>query len=147
MEEKNMEWCNLFPKDKIPTFQQITEYVNHPAFLELDSKLRELYGIEPAIEYSRCSMQPGWNLKYKKSGKALCTVYPAVGYYLVLLAIGNNEMTEAELFMASCTGYVRDVFQRTEVSNGAKWLMLEIRELQAVEDLIGLVMIRKRPKK
>ncbi|WP_423245054.1 DUF3788 family protein [Heliorestis acidaminivorans] len=26
------------------------------------------------MTYSKCSAQPGWNVKYKKSGKSLCTL-------------------------------------------------------------------------
>lgn len=141
-----MDWSELYPKSKEPTFQQILEYVNSIAFQELDSRLRTLYQIEPSIEYSSCSMQPGWNVKYKKSGKALCTVYPVSGYFLVLIAIGNKEMTEAEIYITSCSEYTRELFQRTEFSNGAKWLMMEIRDTSVVEDLVGLVKIRKHPK-
>ncbi|KAB2952754.1 DUF3788 family protein [Heliorestis acidaminivorans] len=36
--------------------------------------MEEAYQAKPHITYSKCSAQPGWNVKYKKSGKSLCTL-------------------------------------------------------------------------
>ena len=54
----------------------------------------------------------GWNVKYKKSGKSLCTLYPKQGYILALMPVGLREMNEAELLMPSCTQYTRTLFEQ-----------------------------------
>ncbi len=42
------------------------------------------------LEYSKCSLKPGWNVKYKKSGKALCALYPMEDYFIDAGEIGKN---------------------------------------------------------
>ena len=43
--------------------------------------LQSSYGSVPLIQYSGCSAAPGWNVKYRKGGKALCTLYPDDSFF------------------------------------------------------------------
>lgn len=141
-----MEWSGLFTKEQQPTLQQIDDYINNPLWSQFNSKIQMDYQIQPTLEYSSCSMQQGWNIKYKKSGRSLCTLYPMEGYFIVLVVIGMKEMSETELFMAVCSEYVRKLFADTQTGNGMKWLMLEVKNKEVLEDVIGLIHIRKQPK-
>ena len=94
-----MDWNMLYTNGDAPSLKQIAEYIDNPLWAEFDSRIRSAYRIEPYMDYSRCSMQPGWNIKYKKSGKSLCTCYPMQGYFIALVVIGSRELTEAELLM------------------------------------------------
>lgn len=85
----------------------------------------------------------GWNMKYKKSGKSLCTLYPMRGYYIALVVIGRKEMIEAELLMPLCSDYVQTVFHDTKTGNGQKWLMIDVREREVLEDVLNLIQLRK----
>lgn len=73
------------------------------------------------MEYSRCSMQAGWNIKYKKGGKSLCTLYPMQGYFIALVVVGSHELMEAEFLMPQCSDYVQTVFKNTKTGNGQKY--------------------------
>ena len=48
------------------------------------------------IAYSNCAMDNnvwrGWNIKYQKSGKSLCTIYPQQGYFLALVPCKSFEV-------------------------------------------------------
>jgi len=83
----------------------------------------------------------GWNIKYKKSSKSICTLYPKEGYLQILLAIGAREMNEAELLMPSCTEYTQGLFEVKEV-NGAKYLGFEVRDDNVLQDVKNLADIR-----
>lgn len=76
-----MEWSALYTSENQPSLEMSAEYINNPLWMEFHSRIQSKYQIEPRMEYSRCSMQAGWNMKYKKSGKTLCTHYPMRGYY------------------------------------------------------------------
>jgi hypothetical protein len=51
--------------------------------------------VKPKLSYSGCSMDggawKGWNVKYKKSGKVLCSLYPKQGYFLALVPFEGNS--------------------------------------------------------
>ncbi len=93
---------------------------------------------------SRCSMQAGWNIKYKKGGKSLCTLYPMQGYFIALVVVGSHELTEAEFLMPQCSDYVQTVFKNTKTGNGQKWLMLDVRDREIMDDVFSLINLRKR---
>ena len=48
-----------------PDISQLGSRINSPLFDQLRTVLEEGYRVSPRIEYSRCSMEPGWNIKYK----------------------------------------------------------------------------------
>ena len=66
------------------------------------------------------------------------------GYFIALVVVGSHELTEAELLMPLCSDYVQTVFKNTKIGNGQKWLMLEVRDREIMEDVFSLINLRKR---
>jgi hypothetical protein len=91
-------------------------------------------------------MQKGWNVKYRKSGKSICTLYPMNGYFIALVVIGNKELPDAELIMPSCSQYVQQLFNKTSSLPMGRWLMIEVREGCVLEDVLKLTQLRVKPK-
>lgn len=139
-----MKWDMLYAKAAPPTWEQIAEYIDNPLWEDFNERLQSVYQVKPCMEYSCCSMQAGWNVKYRKSGKALCTLYPMEGYFIALVVVGPRELTEAELLIPLCSDYVQTVFQNTKAGNGQKWLMLDVRNHETIEDVFRLIYLRKR---
>ena len=139
-----MDWNMLYSNATPPTWEQITEYIGSPLWADFNERIQSAYQIRPCMEHSRCSMQAGWNIKYKKSGKSLCTLYPMEGYFIALVVIGSHELAEAELLIPLCSDYVQTEFNSTKSGNGQKWLMLDVRDGETVEDIFSLINLRKR---
>lgn len=138
-----MDWNLLYSEKEPPSWEQIAEYINDSLWTVFNQRIQSAYHCDPRLEYSRCSMQAGWNIKYKKSGRSLCTLYPMQGYFIALVVIGSRELTEAELLMPLCSDYVQTVFKNTKTGNGQKWLMLEVREESIMRDVFTLINLRK----
>lgn len=139
-----MDWNLLYSNVTPPTWEQVTEYIGSPLWAEFNERIQSAYQIKPCMEYSRCSMQAGWNIKYKKGGKSLCTLYPMQGYFIALVVVGSHELMEAELLMPQCSDYVQTVFKNTKTGNGQKWLMLDVRDRGIMDDVFRLINLRKR---
>ena len=79
----------VFKKDSEPTDAEIRDFVGSDLLNDLDHHLRTHYKIKPKLAYSNCAMDNnlwrGWNIKYQKSGKSYCAIYPQQGYFLVLI--------------------------------------------------------------
>jgi hypothetical protein len=61
----------------MPTLDEIGNYIGGAAekrWLELNQHLDKNFKVKQKTSYSTCSGKPGWNFKYQKSGKALCTL-------------------------------------------------------------------------
>ena len=139
-----MDWNLLYSNVTPPTWEQITEYIGSPLWADFNERIQSAYQIKPCMKYSRCSMQAGWNIKYKKGGKSLCTLYPMQGYFIALVVVGSRELTEAEFLMPQCSDYVQTVFKNTKIGNGQKWLMLDVRDRGIMDDVFSLINLRKR---
>jgi hypothetical protein len=141
-----VEWSKMYGQDQIPGWADISNYVGSTLWEELNDWLKATFGVSPKQTYSKCSAQPGWNVKYQKGGKSLCTLYPMSGYFIALVVIGNKEMTETELLAPDLSEYTRNRFESTQFSCGGKWLMLHVKDAGVLEDVKKLIGIRARLK-
>lgn len=66
-----MDWNKAFDAYHVPSEGDIGEYLREAKLIwnKLTAYIEETYQVKPQITFSECSMQPGWNIKYKKSGK------------------------------------------------------------------------------
>ena len=140
-----MNWLEAYPKSEEPTLEQIEQFIQSPLWNGLCSWAEGAYSIAPKVEYSTCSGAPGWNVKYKKSGRSLCTLYPDRGEFTALISVGVKEAPEAELLLPTCSDYIRELFARTQTFNGARWLMIRVSEAQVLEDVKKLIRLRVVP--
>ena len=107
-----------------PTLEDIAEAVHNPLFEKFCSKIKETYGVSEKIEFSSCSMEPGWNVKFKKSSRALCTVYPREAY-------------------SHCSVKLQEIYRQTKEGNGQRWLMIDLEDPDdSYEDVLELIKIR-----
>lgn len=142
-----MNWTEAYPRDNQPWFNQIGQYIGTQFWDELNEHLQATYSVEPKIEYSICSGAPGWNVKYKKGGRSLCTLYPDKGFFTCLVCIGTKEEMEAELLLTTCTEYTQNLYRNAQAMNGTRWLMLAVTSHDVLEDAKKLISTRVAKKK
>ena len=142
-----MDWNECYSRADAPDMQQIADFVASPLWSKLCTHLEDYYKILPKIEHSRCTCAPGWNVKYKKSGRALCTLYPAEGYFHCMVSIGSREATDAELMLADCTETVRKLYLDARPFNGSRWLMIPITSQDILNDAEELIALRMQKHK
>ncbi|HSR03571.1 MAG TPA: DUF3788 domain-containing protein [Proteiniclasticum sp.] len=144
-----MSWNEIYDADHVPSSEEIREYLGKGESLwdELTSYIEEAYQVKPQITYSKCSAQPGWNVKYRKGSRSLCTLYPMAGYFITLVVVGSKEEEEvrtavdAEYF----TAYVKELYDKTRYSAMGRWLMIEVKDKDVLDDIRSLLSIRIRP--
>lgn len=142
-----MNWNELYPKGCRPDLASVSDYIKNPLWDELRVHLESTYGVSPTVDHSICSGAPGWNLKYKKGGRALCTLYPNQGFFTCLVSVGSKETMEAELLLGKCTEYLRKLYWSAKPFNGGRWLMIDVTSAEILEDVKALIMLRVAKKK
>lgn len=130
-----------------PSLATISTYVKSPLFDSLCKHVETEYQSRPVLEYSRCSLQYGWNVKYKKAGRTLCTLYPMEGYYIALIIIGDREQTETESRLPFFTEYLQKLYHETKPGMGQRWLMISVTDEAVLEDVKKCIAIRRGEKK
>ena len=145
-----MMWNELYTEEKQPTFDDIEKFIDNKLWNKLNEFIKKTYNISPNLSYSNCSMDKGswkgWNIKYKKSGKALCTLYPRQGYFTALIVIGSKEVNETEMILPSCSEHIQDLYKNSPFCMGGKWLAINVTDEKILEDLELLIKIRVLPK-
>jgi len=84
----------------------------------------------------------GWNVKYKKNGKSLCTLYPKQRYILSLVPIRVREMNEAELLIPLCVEYTQNLFKQTDSGHNGKSLAFVVENENVLQDMKKLIALR-----
>ncbi len=145
--QKKEQCWNKDDGTREPTKEDISSYVNSPLWEQLCNYVEKEYQSKPVLEYSRCSMQYGWNVKYKKGGRTLCTLYPMEGYYIALIVIGERERLEFEWMLPGFTEYLQQLYHNTKTGMGQKWLMISVTDDTVLGDVKQCIAIRRGIKK
>lgn len=142
-----MNWNQLYPKSIQPSLGEVAAFVGSPLWNECCGQIESSYGVEPKLEHSVCFGAPGWNVKYKKGGRALCTLYPDDGSFTCMIVVGMVEAPFANAALAVCSDYVRELYANTRVFNGMRWLMIRVSDARVMADALSLIRLRAAIKK
>lgn len=130
-----------------PNMVEIGALINNPLFTQLCHHLEKEYKALCKIEYSKDVWLRGWNIKFKKAGKSLCTVYPKEQCFTVLVVVGNKEKEQVENLLPQMSGEIQDIYGNTKEGNGQRWLMIDLETSGAVySDVLKLIRIRRQSK-
>lgn len=139
-----LNMIDLQDKNNPPAIEAISEYVRNPVFVQFCSEIKNTYKCNEKIEYSSCSWEKGWNIKFKKAGKTLCTVYPRECNFTIMIVIGTKEKAFVEAILPECTVELSDIFHNTKEGNGQKWLMIDLEDKgDLYKDVLRLIQIRR----
>ncbi|MDY3619279.1 DUF3788 family protein [Agathobaculum sp.] len=135
-------WKDRYPADRPPTAEEIAACVQSPLWRRFCTEIEETYGISPKTEFSKCTMAPGWNVKYKKRGKALCTLYPDAGKFSCLLMVPDAKQNEAELLMQTAAPALRDQYFSQKSTMGGRWPMVDMTDEKTMQDVLALIALK-----
>jgi hypothetical protein len=87
----------------------------------------------------------GWNFWYRKSGKALVSLYPQSGSFVAQVVLGKEQVEKALALElgAKVGGMLRD----TPQLHDGKWLFIPMTTEEDVRDVEQLLLLKKRPLK
>lgn len=135
---------DLQDKNVCPTLEEIGEYVRNPLFLQFCGQIKERYQCRETIAYSACSMEKGWNVKFRKAGKALCTIYPRECCFTVMIVVAAKQKPSVEAVLPDCTAQLRTIYHQTREVNGQRWLMIDLEDEDGLyRDVLRLIEIRR----
>lgn len=126
-----------------PTEYTMGEYINNDLWEDFCKYMKNTYNVIPKFEFSKCSLEYGWNVKFKKSSKSLCTIYPKEGYFTVLVVIGKKEKEDFEKGLLSFSCDIQKIYKETKEWNNQKWLMIDLEDKDTrYEDIKRIIEIR-----
>jgi hypothetical protein len=88
-----------------------------------------------------------YELKYRKSGRTLCALYPRQLGIKILIILGKVEREKFENSRSEFTQYMNDFYESTHQYHDGKWLYLDLINDELIEDIKKLLLIKKKPNK
>jgi hypothetical protein len=134
----------------MPVYDEIVEYINLPVrelWKQINDFIRQRYKSLPRIMYSICSGKPGWNVKYQKSGKSICTLYPEKDSFVVLIVIMLDLLPLIEAMSEELTEETLQTIRTAMPFNGTKWLMLQVKNDLQLDDVKQLIILKQDTKR
>ena len=127
----------------IPSEYEMSNYINNELWDKFCEFIRSNYNVNPKFEFSKCSLEFGWNIKFKKGSRTLCTVYPRENYFCVMIVIGKKEKEQFENILHSFCIEIQDIYKNTRECNNQKWLMIDLEDEDIkYEDVKKILNIR-----
>lgn len=140
-------WDAAWPQQMKPTLSEIGAWVDSPLFDALMAWMGETYQVEPSVEFSKCSMDRGWNIKYKKGSKSLCVLYVRRGWFTAMVTLGAKQVAELETLLPTFSAAFRRLYETTPLFNGGKWLTVDVKEPEQLEEVKRLILMKAKPTK
>lgn len=140
-------WDIVWPQHMKPGLSDIGAWVKNPLFEELAAWIETAYQVEPSIEFSKCSLDKGWNVKYKKGSKSLCVLYVRSGSFAAMVTLNAKQLLELEPLLSTFSGSFRKLYEKTSLFNGGKWLLVDVKEPAQLEEVQRLILMKAKPVK
>ena len=128
-----------------PTYEEISNYMNGPAqslWHDINAFIQERYKASPRIAYSKCSAKPGWNVKYQKSGKSLCTLYPEEEGFVALVVILLDMVPIIEAMSSELEAEILNTIKTAKPFNGTLWLMIPVNKKRVLDNIKQLLLLK-----
>jgi hypothetical protein len=130
-----------------PTEDDITKTVGKKSslWLEIQKYLEEYYDFTPELIYY--GQKYGWTLRYRKSGKTLCSLFPEKEAFTVLVVLGKKEVEKIFSIINKFNPAVRTLFEIAEQKHDGRWLWIRVLINEDVESIKVLLNVKRKPKK
>jgi hypothetical protein len=128
-----------------PAFEAIGQYIAEPGrhrWLDFIAHIENTYHVMPQISYSVCAGKPGWNVKYKKSGRSICTLYPEPDSFMALVVLSTLDIARFELVKPCYSEELNRLFDETKLFNNTKWLMIRVESDPVLQDIKRLLALK-----
>jgi len=135
----------MLDKKNKPSEEEIGLYLGNDAEIawnEITTFLKDNYDFTPEMSFG--GVKYGWGIKYRRSGKTLCTLYPEKGAFTILIVLGKNEVAEVEKDINEFKEYVKDIFHNAHQYHDGRWLWIRVKEISENDDIKKLLMIKKK---
>jgi len=102
---------------------------------------------EMDILWNKGGKTGAYELKYRKSSKTLCALYPKERGLCILIIFGKAERDKFENSREEFSEYINSFYDNTKQYHDGKWLYIDRVDDEIAKDIEQLLLIKKRPNK
>ncbi|MFX1517662.1 MAG: DUF3788 domain-containing protein [Promethearchaeota archaeon] len=114
-------------------------------WMEMESFLTTHYDFKPeTIFYGK---KYGWTVRYRKSGRTLCSLFPERGAFTVLITLGKKESDIVLSMKDSLSSRIWNNIKESKQLRDGRWLWIRILHKDDITDAKKILTAKRRPKK
>lgn len=141
----DQNWQEKFSIDEQPTLEDMKEFAAGTYFERLFDFLTENYHPKFSIEYSKeKGAFGGWNLKAKKYGGNLGTIYFREDCVRMMVVVSELFEEDLSATISSMSEQIQKTYMENKPVMGGFWFVVDITSRKNFEDLKYLITLRVR---
>ena len=141
-----MSYERMLDGEHQPTEQEILDTIGQAtAWLNLRQYIEQNYNFVPELVFY--GKKYGWTIRYRKSSKTLCSLFPEKGAFTALVVLGRKEAEKALSVLEEFGPRVRKLLEGTEQLHDGRWLWIRVLSEGEAEDIQELLRVKRRPRK
>lgn len=142
-----MSYQRMLDGNVRPIEDEIENTIGENSFLwsEMRKYLEENYDFAPELVYY--GKKYGWTIRYRKSGKTLCSLFPEKDAFAVLVVLGMKEVEKKHSMIDKLNSEVRSLFENAEQLRDGRWLWIRVLTKDDIESIKLLLNTKRKPKK
>jgi len=141
------EFPRMMDKAREPTEEEMMSFVGErakAAWTELRQFIEDNYDFVPETVFDGAKY--GWTVRYRRSGKTLCSLFPEKGGFTVLVVLGRKEAKTALSMRDELNSRVNELLGNTEQLHDGRWLWIRMLAMNDVDDVKKLLQMKRKPK-
>jgi len=130
-----------------PSDEEIVDFIGEQAkeaWLDIRRYIEDHYDFIPETIFY--GTKYGWTIRYRKSGKTLCSLFPEKGGFTVLITLGKKESEKALSIQDELSAKIRSLFKETKQLRDGRWLWIRMLTISDTVDVKKLIQIKRKPK-
>ena len=143
----SMQYQRMLDREHEPSEKEICGYLDRKAaeaWADIVSFLNTHYDFSPEPDYG--GAQYGWSIRYRKTGKSFCTLYPERGAFTILIVLGRKEVEQFGEHMNEFSSRFVELFKSARQFHDGRWLWIRVMDNSDTADIQLLLAIKKKPK-
>ncbi|MHA2133447.1 MAG: DUF3788 domain-containing protein [Candidatus Thorarchaeota archaeon] len=142
------ELGRMMDKDREPSDDEILSHIGSPAeeaWTDLEQFLQDNYEFTPEkVFYGK---KYGWTVRYRKSGKTLCSLFPEKDGFTVLIVLGRKEAMKVDSIRDELSPGLSELIGSTEQLHDGRWLWMSVHGTKDTDDIKRILQTKRRPKR
>jgi len=137
----------MIDKTHKPTEKEMERFIEEQArepWLEIRRFIEDRYDLTPETIFY--GTKYGWTVRYRKSGKTLCSLFPEKGGFTVLIVLGKKESEKALSMRDELSSKIQKILGDTEQLRDGRWLWIRLLTTKDTDDIKKLLRIKRKPK-
>ena len=138
----------MLDKTRKPDSKEIITFIGDQVttkWLEMEDFLKTHYDSKPETVFY--GNKYGWLVRYRKSGRTICSLFPEKGSFTVLITLGKKESDLVLSMKDQLNSQIFKVIQESRQLHDGRWVWIRILKPNDITDIKKILAVKRKPKR